>query len=115
MDMVESADEAVGCETWALQELRKIMSAPATFSYTLWYERQRLTRRVGTSPPPGRPAGPGRVLRRGSRRLPRRRPALGPPLGRRVPTGGRARPLPPPDTRAATQVDDHPGEDRPTM
>src|SRR5512135_3158544 len=91
------------------------MSARATVSYTPWYERQRLTSGPGTSPPPRRSTRPGRVLHPGSRRVPRRRPPVRPAVGRRIPAGGWARSERPPGTGPATQVDDYPGEDRPTM
>src|SRR5882762_6894204 len=88
------------------------MSAPQKVAYTLGHERQTPTGGVGTPPPPRGTTGPGRVLRRGGRRVPRCRPPFGPSLGRRTSSRGRAGPRDPLLSGAASQVDTDPREDR---
>src|SRR3954463_12820098 len=76
------------------------MSAPQPVGYTLRYERQTPTGRVGTSPPARRPTDPRGVLHRGGRRVSRR---------------GRAAPDLPRLPGTAAQIDAEPREDRPPV
>src|SRR5262249_23504494 len=98
-----------------LLRVRKRMSAPPPIAYTLGHERQTPSSGVGASPPACGPTGPRRILHRGGRRVPRRRPPFGPTLGQRVSARGRAGPPLPLLPGATAQVDVDPGEDRPPV